>query len=252
MTQMNLKIKTSKGIYKYKYQIVYEGIKILDPIIAEENLLMFNKVALENNLHYGMVYGTLLGAIREHDFIAHDEDIDLFILKEDLEKFKSMLFELRKVGFEVIRYDRRDGLCSVMRKGEYIDVYIFSKLIPGVRETLGDPIPEKYVTELAPIKFKGIDILAARDAEEAMIFNYGENWNIPIVTKPYTMSWIMRFKIKLEWWIYYLMPNVLFNPIMQFRSRKKMKRFNMRANRLNKIVGKKVVDEIPVDCYRIK
>lgn len=248
---MKLSINTPKGVYEYKYQIVYEGIKILDPVIAEENLLLFNKVALKNELHYGMVYGTLLGAIREHDFIAHDEDIDLFILKEDLEQFKSILFELRDNGFEVIRYDRRDGLCSIMRKGEYIDIYIFSKLLPGVRETLGDPIPEKYVTELTPIQFKGIDILAAVDAEEAMLFNYGGDWNIPIVTKPYTMSWIRKCRIKLEWWIYYLMPDMLFNPIMQYRSRKKMKRFNMRANRLNSIKGMTIIDQIPLDCYKI-
>lgn len=36
-----------------------------------------------------------------------------------------MLFELRENRFEVIRYDRRDGLCSIMRKEEYIDIKIW-------------------------------------------------------------------------------------------------------------------------------
>ncbi len=249
---MNFTIKTPLGNYKYKFQIVYEGIKILDPKIEEENLAIFDKVAKKNGLRYGMCYGTLLGAIREHDFIAHDEDIDLFILKEDLDQFKSMLFDLRENGLEVIRYDRRDGLCSVMRKGEYIDIYIFDKLVPGVRETVGYPIPEKYVTELAPMKFKGLDILAPVESEEAMIFCYGETWNIPIVMKPYEMSAIKKFKVIFEWWVYYLMPNFLFKPIMEHRAKKKVMDYNRCASVLNKLKGKTIVEPIPVDCYKIK
>lgn len=249
---MKFTINTPKGKYKYEFQIVYEGIKILDPKIAEENLILFDRIAQKNNLCFGMCYGTLLGAIREHDFIAHDEDIDLFILKEELEKFKSMLFELREHGFEVIRYDRRDGLCSIMRKGEYIDFYIFEKLLPGLRETLGSPLPEKYLTNLEPIKFKGIDILAPVDAEESMIFLYGETWNVPIVTKPYEMSFMRKLKVKLEWLVYYLMPDFLFNPIMQRRGRKKIQLYNKRAERLNRLKGKTILEQISLDCYKVK
>ncbi|MBR1543168.1 MAG: LicD family protein [Bacteroidaceae bacterium] len=249
---MKLSIDTPKGKYTYEFKIVYNGIKVMDRAIAKENLLLFNSVAKRYDLRFGLIYGTLLGAIREHDFIAHDEDIDLFILREDLDLFKSMLFELRDNGFEVIRYDRRDGLCSIMRKGEYIDFYVMSPLIEGVREYLGDPIPARYVEDLVEYDFQGEKFLAARDAEEAVMFNYGGNWRTPVVMNRYDMSWIDKMKSKLNWWFYYAMPDFIFNPLMEKRAVKKMERYNMRAARLNGLLGREVVKEIPTDCYKIR
>ena len=249
---MKFTINTPIGPYTYKFKIVYEGIKNIDKKIAKENLLSFKKIAQKNNLHFGLIYGTLLGCIREHDFIEHDEDIDLFILKQDLDLFKSMLFELRENGFEVIRYDRRDGLCSIIRKGEYIDIYIFNQLCDGVVETLGDPLPEQYVKDLIEYDFQGEKFLAARDAEEHMIFSYGGNWQTPIVMKPYEMGFYTKMKIKLEWWLYYAMPDFIFIPLMEKRAVKKIIRYNNRVDRVNKIKGRECLQHIALNCYTIK
>lgn len=249
---MKLTIQTPKGLYQYKLKIIYEGIKRIDKKISKENLLLFNEIAHKNKLRFGLVYGTLLGAIREKDFINHDEDIDLFIIRNDLDLFKSILFDLREYGFEVVRYDRRDGLCSIMRKGEYIDIYIFSPLIDGVYETLGDPIPEKYILDLLYYDFQGEKFLAARDAEESMMFFYGETWNTPIETKPYYLSTFKKLKVKFSWWLYFSIPDFIFNPIMEKRSIRKSIRYNYRAERLNKLLGREVIPTIPLNCYRIK
>lgn len=249
---MRFTVNTSKGPFTYEFRIVFNGVKRMDMIIAKENLLLFNEIAKRNGLRFGLVYGTLLGAIREHDFIAHDEDIDLFILSEDLELFKSMFFELRENGFEVIRYDRRDGLCSIMRKGEYIDFYIMAPLIEGVRETVGDPIPERYVTNLIEYEFQGDKFYATKFAEEAMMFNYGSTWKIPIETKPYDMPWWKKMKARFNWWVYYTMPDCMFYPWMEKRAVKKMVRYNKRAERLNGLLGYEAVKLIPTNCYKIK
>ena len=249
---MNFTIQTPNGPYYYKFKIVYNGIKVLDKVIMKENLLLFADIAKKYDLQCGMLYGTLLGALREHDFIAHDEDVDLFILAEHRDVFKSMLFELRDNGFEVIRWDRRDGLCSIMRKGEYIDFYFFEPLIPGFRATLGDPLPERYVTDLVPYEFQGIQILAARDAEESMVEHYGPNWKIPIQTNNYEMKWHQKLRAKLNWWIYYHMPDLLFCPMMEKRASRKMEKYNKRAKRLNEYYGKHILDLLPLDCYKIK
>ena len=37
-----------------------------------------------------LAFGTFLGAIREHDFIEHDGDIDIFVMGKDIDKSKSV------------------------------------------------------------------------------------------------------------------------------------------------------------------
>ena len=46
-------------------------------------LKLFDKIMVENNIPYTVFAGTLLGAVREHGFIAHDMDIDTAIFYED-------------------------------------------------------------------------------------------------------------------------------------------------------------------------
>ena len=74
---MKLELHTDKGLYKYKFIPIYQGIKRIDKTIAKENLTILKKVCDDSDLPFILFYGTLLGAIREHDFITHDEDIDI-------------------------------------------------------------------------------------------------------------------------------------------------------------------------------
>lgn len=249
---MNLTVDTPKGKYTYKLQIVYEGVKRIDKVIAKENLLLFREIATRNNLFFGLAYGTLLGAIREHDFISHDEDIDLYIFKKDLELFKSMLWELRENGFELIRYDRREGLLSIMRKGEYIDFYIFSKLCEGFYETLGSPMPAPYLEDVKLYEFQGQQFYAAHHAEECMAFLYGSTWKTPIQRDDFEMSFWKKTAIKLEWWVYFMMPDFIFKPLMEKRGDRKIRLYNRRALRLAEIMGREVFPQLPFGIYHVR
>ena len=128
-----------------------------------------------------LAYGTLLGAVREHDFITHDEDIDLIMMKKDMPKFLSLLFELRENGFEIARYESR-GFLSIIRNGEYIDFYFFDDYPknPSLSYCCMDIYPKALLEDTAPIEFQGAIFQAPRDYIKYLEFNYGSSSHTPI------------------------------------------------------------------------
>lgn len=232
------KINTPKGIYKYKFVPLCAEKKRINKKIAKENLLLFKKIAEKNNLQFSLAFGTMLGAIREHDFIDHDDDIDLWILSEQQDTFFNMLFELREYGFELVRFHRK-GLGSIIRKGENIDIYVLYPIAEGLRGYYGNPIPEKYVTKLSLYEFQGELFHGATNSEELMVFFYGENWRTPIAYANFDLpfyKWLVSL-IK-EYAISYT-PNWLFNSITNKRKKRKMDLYLKRLNRLNNFLQKK-------------
>ncbi|MED9970153.1 MAG: LicD family protein [Ruminococcus sp.] len=56
-----------------------------------EMLAYIDSVCRENNINYCVGFGTLIGAIRHKGFIPWDDDIDIWLLREDYEKLCSIL-----------------------------------------------------------------------------------------------------------------------------------------------------------------
>jgi len=166
------------GIYSYEQVTFILGKKTLNRKIAKENLLEFKKCLNERNIRFGLIYGTLLGAIREKNFIEHDEDTDVFVLNEDRDKVLDILFELKKVGLVVGRYE--EDMISFIKNGEYIDIYFFKDTLFGKKISNGLVIESRYLTDLKNIDFLGEQFLVPRKAEELLAKIYGEDWMIPM------------------------------------------------------------------------
>ena len=203
------KIKTAQGVIRYKTYPLYLGIKPIDKEKSKENLFLFQQICKKRELSFGLIAGTLLGAIREQDFIAHDEDIDLFFLEEDKERFFNIIDELIDNGFEVARYDRR-GLLSIIRNGEYIDLYFFSTYKDKIRICSGWCIPEKYLTQTAYLDFLGGKFLAPEDYLGFLEFEYGTNWKTPIPYTDFKISKAKLFLIKVKEFLKDILPDFLY------------------------------------------
>jgi len=72
------------------------------------------------------VFGTLLGAVREHDFIVHDKDTDVALFGSECTFIHKLDALMRELGFVTTR--NWPGLISWERNKEYIDCYQFHEV----------------------------------------------------------------------------------------------------------------------------
>lgn len=173
-------IKTPIGKLHFKPAKLYQGIKQIDRDVAFENLSLLLEILKSRGVTVIPACGTLLGIVRENNFIEWDEDIDLFVLEEDRDKLLDSLWTLKEHGFEPVRSERCDHLYSVMRNGEYIDFYILDSISPEVRTNRGpDFVFEKHVKDLIDWDFRGLTIQIPREYDDCLTFLYGD-WRTPV------------------------------------------------------------------------
>lgn len=187
------KINMRNGYIRYTTHPIYPGIKRIDKKLATENLLLLKDILDRNNISYVLIAGTLLGIVRENDFIDHDEDIDIALPEEYRQQFFDCLHQIIDAGFNIARYDRR-GLISIMRNCEYIDLYLFKKFRDDIRTCGGWLVPEKFILETSELKFKNTLFRVPKDYIGFLEYEYGINWQTPVVWNNYEMP---RWKTKL-------------------------------------------------------
>lgn len=83
-----------KEILSMKEMVVREGYQLSQEELRQIQLTQLelicevDRICKKMNIHYGMVGGTMLGAIRHKGYIPWDDDADIGFLREEYEKFR--------------------------------------------------------------------------------------------------------------------------------------------------------------------
>ena len=223
------RIKTSKGYLEYKNHLLNFGSKVLNPEKMLENLHILSLYLAKIDINWGPAFGTLIGIVRNDEFQPWKPVFDIYILKEDEERFKDILWLLLEADFEVVRYERR-GRYYLVRNGEYIKVFVLTKVCSDVRHTgSSDFIHEKYIQNTVKWYFKGIQLNVPAEVDEYLEFQYGKDWTTPKQTVIYSNNLFVRYRYWMKTWIQDHLPDDLYYKWILNHRKKDFKKFKMQC-----------------------
>lgn len=206
-------IETSKGFLEYNSHLLYFGSKVMNKEAMLENLHILSVYLDKIDINWGPCFGTLIGIVRNEDFQPWKPVFDIYILKEDEERFKDILWLLKDVGFKLVRYERR-GLYYLERNGEYFKIFVLHKISSDVRHTGGsDFIHDKYLQNTVKWNFKGVDLNVPQEVDDYLTFQYGD-WVIPKQTVFYKQSLIRKYWHWAKTWTQDHLPNSLYYSLL--------------------------------------
>lgn len=225
------RIKTSKGYLEYESHFLYFGDKIMNKEMMLENLHVLSVYLDKIDINWGPAFGSLIGVVRNDDFQPWKPIFDIYILKEDEERFKDILWLLKDVGFYLVRHERR-GLYYLCRNNQYIKVFVLHKISYDVRHTGGsDFIHEKYLQNTVKWDFKGVELNVPADVDEYLTFQYGEDWVTPKQTVFYSKNPIKKWIHWLTTWFQDIMPDDIYYACLLQHRKKDFKKFKNRCEK---------------------
>lgn len=115
--------------------------------IELEILNIVDEFCRKNDIKYSLAYGTMLGAVRHKGFIPWDDDIDIFMLRSDYERFEKLWLEKSPKGYilenakinpnytQCLTKIRKDNTCFLQsgeEKAEYhtgifVDIFVLDR-----------------------------------------------------------------------------------------------------------------------------
>jgi hypothetical protein len=166
----------------------------------QQNLLymmdMTHNIFEKHDIWYCIAFGTLLGAVRHWSFVPWDDDIDILIKHEDIQKIMNLNDELKQYdmrveqSFKLLRFwhkdafidlfvvDNKDGKCERCY-GSYADKCVVNgKTKKGTYDWWNDwfGFPMSDINEINPIKFHGLELWGPSNPDNLLKFWYKDNY----------------------------------------------------------------------------
>lgn len=224
-------IKTSKGFLEYHNHLLYFGNKVINKEVMIENLRVLALYLDKIDINWGPAFGSLIGVVRNDDFQPWKPVFDIYILKEDEERFKDIIWMLIEVGFSLVRYERR-GYYFLERNGEFLKFYVLAKISSDVRHTAGAfYIHDKYLQNTVKWSFYGIEMNVPIEVDEYLTFHYGEDWTTPKQIVYYNKNIFSKYWHWAKTWIQDHLPNTIYYLWLLKHKQKDFVRFKCRCEK---------------------
>ena len=155
-----------------------------------ENLLSLAKKLLSTlEIEYFLIYGTLLGAVREGHIIKGDDDIDIAIFSKDEDRLYNALPYLAENGLFINRIFSSElySFHASERKG-HIDIYLVNEFGPSLWRPFcyticNHSIPKRFLNDFSIVKLGSDEHRCPADPEKVLAWLYGKDWRIPQAKK---------------------------------------------------------------------
>lgn len=187
--------------------ISYESISPISEEDARDLLQTTKKLFDLCGIRFYLIFGTLLGAVRDHGLIEGDEDVDVYTESEDL--LRNSLPYLYENGLKVCRIKEHRFYSFHTTNNSYIDVYIKNELSFSIWKLWCTRInfcviPRWYIRKHEKIHFLGLDCLCPYKPERVLRYWYGKSWKTPIKSHNFTYDSPSR-----HYWRTKIKPNLL-------------------------------------------
>ncbi len=158
------------------------GSDVMDHEDAKYILLTAKKVLDENNVPFMLMYGTLLGAIRDNGFIKNDHDMDLLIFEKDRQNLINSIPDFAKHGVMFTRKSE-PWVYTFQYKNASCDFYVVQDAgwpykYRYCRITL-DYIQKSFFQQTEKFLFLNEQFDVPKNPKRILEYFYGKNWRIP-------------------------------------------------------------------------
>jgi phosphorylcholine metabolism protein LicD len=136
-----------------------------------------------------LMFGSLLGEIREGKFLDNEYDIDLFFIQKDSDNFskayndfyhfsnriKQREYKIKDCSTSLFLALKKDDVLIDINLGVFLeDKYVINS------DIFIDVYPSRFFRNLKEIKFEGCKVFVPENEEGLIEYYYGMNWRIPM------------------------------------------------------------------------